>query len=182
MVSFGHNKRMSIWNWWAFSAALIWFSVSFFLSPVFAAVVLSPSGFGMSIGFFVHTGAVQRSQRYASGTQKRKSRKKRKIRRKAVFYVIKHVKMERLFITGVISFEDAMATALVWGALNTLSRIPPLHIQNDAKADFALGHTNIEITGILSVPAGHIMIAAFKHASIAIRERFNLWTSTRSKA
>ncbi len=173
---------MSIINWQVFSAACIWFLFSVIVSPVYAAIVLSPSGFGVSVGFFIHTGAIQRAQKFASGIQKKKSRTGRRIRREIVSYLFKHTSIERIFVTGVVSFEDAMHTALCWGAINALSRIKPLRIQNDARPDFALGYTNMEITGILSVPAGHIMIAAFKHASIAVRERFNLWTSTRLKA
>ena len=173
---------MSTWNWWAFSAACVWILFSLIKSPVYAVVILSPSGFGVSIGFIVHTGAVQRAQKFASGIQKKKTSSKRKMRLKIVAYLIKRVKIERIFITGVLSFEDAMTTALSWGALNALSHVKQLRIQNDARPDFALGRTNIELTGILSVPAGHIMIAAFKHALIATRERFNLWTNTRLKA
>ena len=173
---------MSTWNWWAFSAACVWMLFSLVESPVYVSVVLSPSGFGVSAGFFLHTGAVQRAQKFASGIQKRKKNKKRKLSREIAVYLIKRIKIEKIFITGVLSFEDAMTTALSWAALNALSRLNPVRIQNDARPDFALGHTNIELTGILSVSAGHIMLAAFMHASIAIRERFNLWTSTRLKA
>ncbi len=182
LESFGHNKRMSIWNWWAFGAACAWILYSLVRSPVYAVIVLSPSGYGVSVGFFLHTGAIQRAQKFASGIQKKKSRAKRKIRREIVTYLIRRVRIERIFVSGVISFEDAMYTALAWGSLNALSRIQPLRIQLNARPDFSLGRTNIEITGILSVPAGHIMSAAVKHASIAIRERFNLWTSIRLKA
>lgn len=180
--NYGQNRHMSIWNWWVFSAACAWFLFSVIMSPLYAAIVLSPSGCGVSIGFFIHTGAVQRAQKYASGIQKRKGNAKRRIRREIVTYLIRHVRFEKVFITGVVSFEDAMYTSLAWGALDALSHISPHRIQNRAQPDFTLGHTNIELTGILSVSAGHIMIAAIKHASIAIRERFNLWTSTRLKA
>ena len=173
---------MSIWNWWAFAAACAWTLFSLALSPVYAVIILSPSGRGSGVGFFLHTGAVKRAQESASGLRKKKTRSKQKIRRKIITYLIRRVKIERIFITGVVSFEDAMHTALACGLLNALSSIKPLRIQNGAKPDFTFTHTNIELTGILSVPAGHIIIAAFKHTSIAVRERFNLWTSTRSKA
>lgn len=178
----GHNRRMSIWNWPVFFAACAWILLSLFFSPVYAVIVLAESGFGVSVGFFTHLGAISRAQRYASGVQKKKSRAKRRIRRDIISYLFKRLRIERIFVTGVVSSEDAMVTALVWGLINAFSCAMPFYIQNEAKADFALGRTNVEITGILNVRAGHIMIAAVKHAAIAVRERFCLWTNTRSKA
>lgn len=118
----------------------------------------------------------------AAGIRKKKSKAKQKIRRDILSYLLRHVKIERIFVSGILSFEDAMTTALIWGGLNALSHMKPLQIQNTAQADFTLGRTNVEITGILSVPAGHIMIAAMKHASIAVRERRKKWKNIRSKA
>lgn len=135
----------------------------------------------MGIGYFTHVGAVKRADLYASGVRRMKNRPKQKIKREILSYLIKHVNIERIFVSGVLSFQDAMHTALLWGALNAVSAVKPLRIQNNAKADFALGYTNMEVTGILSVPAGHIIIAAGKHAAIALRERIRLWKSIRSK-
>ncbi|MBR3928487.1 MAG: hypothetical protein IKJ65_05730 [Clostridia bacterium] len=173
---------MSIWNWWAFASACAWIFLSIVLSPVYAVIVLSPSGFGTGAGIGIHVNAVKKAQLRASGIKSRKNKRTRRISLKVITYLIKRVKIERIFLSGVVSFEDAMHTALAFAALNALSQIKPLHIQNETRADFALGRTNMEITGILSVTAGHIMIAALKHAAIALRERFDLWTNTRSKA
>lgn len=177
----GDNRRMLNWNWWAFFAFCVWSAVHLLSAPIYAAVVLSNSGFGTGVSYALHVGAVRKAQMGAAGIQKQKRKAKPKIRREIISYLIKRVKIERVFVSGVISFEDAMHTALVFGAVNALSSIKPVFIQNSAVPDFALGQSNIEITGILSVPAGHIMLAAVKHAAIAMRERMIKWKSTRSK-
>lgn len=165
-------------DWYVFMAGCIWSAYLFLLSPVTAAFSLSESGFGAGIGFITANGAVKRAQENAAGT---KRKKRRKLEREIISYLIKHVKLERIFISGVIAFEDKMAAALAVGAVYALSECARKKIVCLARADFASSVSSIEITGILSIKTGHIICAAMKKAEISMREKVKTWKNTRLK-
>lgn len=175
---FGYDIAMM--DWYVFMAGCIWSAYLLLLSPVTAAFSLSESGFGAGIGFITANGAVKRAQENAAGA-KRKKKKRRKLEREIISYLIKHVKLERIFISGVIAFEDKMAAALAAGAVYALSECARKKIVCLARADFASSVSSIEITGILSIKTGHIICAAMKKAEISMREKVKTWKNTRLK-
>lgn len=83
---------------------------------------------------------------------------------------------------GVLSLNNAMHTALAYGAICALSQLDRNRIQNAVRVDFVSGRTQMELTGILSVPAGHIIMAAFREAVYIGREKIKKWIDTRLKA
>lgn len=172
---------MMNWNWTVFCAAAGWALQLFLLSPVTAAFSLSPAGFGTGIGLLGFRGAVRRAQIRAAGMKKRKRKRKMNFRKEAIRYVLRHTKLEALRFSGAAGFENAMHTALFIGSLQALSASFPGRIDSRVKPDFSGRVRNVEITGILSAPAGHIIWAVLISAAIRIRERIRKWRSIRSK-
>ena len=171
---------MMEWNWLVFAAGLIFGAYLLMMSPVLLAVAVSQSGFGFGLGFLVCQGAVRRAQMRAAGIKKKKSGKKRKApSRSVIIYLIRHVKIDSVFVSGVIAFENAMHTALVSGAVRALSVSFPGKIHNRTYTQFGLTAASIEILGILSAPFGHIMLAAIMMAEMRLKERIKTWKNTR---
>lgn len=176
---------MTDWNWTVFAFAALWMAGYALFTPVIAAFAVSSVGWGWGVGYFFTSGAVRRARRRAAGLIKRKRKKKRlspKTSRRLFSDIRKHARVERIFVSGVLSFENAMHTALVYGAVCALDGMSGRRLYNGVHADFSLGHTEVEITGILSLPAGHMILAVIREGIYQVKERIQAWKSTRLKA
>ena len=174
---------MSDWNWTVLVLSAAWTVLYALFTPVFAAFVITNAGWGFGVGYFLSGRAVVRAQKHAEGLYKRKKKKGSIVSGKRIFsYIRKHVRVERIFLAGVLSLNDAMHTALIYGAICALSQMDEKRIQNDVKVDFVSGRTQMELTGILSMSAGHIIFAAIREAAYIGREKIRSWINTRLKA
>lgn len=99
---------------------------------------------------------------------------------------LKHLHLESIRLEGVFGSGDAALTALVCGGADALGhtlrastgRSVHLHLQ----PDFAAEKMHAELLGMISLRAGHIMLAALLGAFEYATGRFHQWTSTPSKA
>ncbi len=174
---------MMMWNWTVLACSAVWTMLYALFTPVFAVLVVSNKGIGFGVSYFFSHRAVMRAQKSASGLYKRKKNKKSIVSKRRIFsYIRKHVRIERIFLTGVLSFENAMHTALAYGSICALSQINPNRIRNSVSVSFVSGRTQMEITGILSATAGHIILAAIREAVYIGREKIRRWKNTRLKA
>lgn len=94
----------------------------------------------------------------------------------------RHICFEEVTVTGRVSAADAAGTAMICGSANILqnalaaagSKVVCLRVA----PDFSSGKSELNITGMLSIRVGHIILAPISH----MKEIKNLWKSTRSKA
>jgi hypothetical protein len=80
-------------------------------------------------------------------------------------HLIKHLRLEILRAEGHISSPDAAQTALICGYVRTLEGIliscfPSGSIQIKLEPDFSSGQSDVLLSGMVSVQAGHIILAA----------------------
>ena len=80
-------------------------------------------------------------------------------------YLLRHTHLEKLQAAGQFSLGDAARTALAWGFIHSLQGMllpfaPPGSLQFSLQPDFSAGGSDAWCSGMVSVPAGHIIIAA----------------------
>ncbi|MBP3653311.1 MAG: DUF2953 domain-containing protein [Clostridia bacterium] len=80
-------------------------------------------------------------------------------------HLLRHTKLEQLRAEGRISSPDAAHTALICGCAQSLEGallpiVPPGAVQIHLTPDFYAGSSDVFLLGMVSVQAGHIMIAA----------------------
>jgi len=80
-------------------------------------------------------------------------------------YLLKHTRLEQLRAEGRVSSPDAAHTALICGCAQSLEGalipcMPPGAVQLRLQPDFSSGTSDILLFGMVSVQAGHIMLAA----------------------
>lgn len=100
--------------------------------------------------------------------------------------VLRHIKIDLFRLDGVFGTDDAAVTALVCGGVSSmgcalqciLGRGVRIHLQPDFSSD----RLRVDMTGMISMRAGHIMIAALLGAFQYGSRRFKEWTSIPSKA
>ena len=98
-------------------------------------------------------------------------------------YIIQHMKLEKLCAEGHISSPDAAYTALIFGCAQSLEGallpfVPPGMVQFHLEPDFSSGVSDVFLYGMVSVRAGHIMLAALIGAwNFALRSISNGKTS-----
>ncbi|MBE5790706.1 MAG: hypothetical protein E7322_00945 [Clostridiales bacterium] len=174
---------MSHWNWMVFVCFAVWTGLYALFTPVYAAFVVSNVGWGFGVGYFFSGRAVMRAQKRALGLYKRKKKTMSLASGRRIFsYIRKYARVERIFLTGVLAFENAMHTALAYGAICVLSQMDRNRIQNTVSVDFVSGRTQMELTGIMSMSAGHIILAVIREGILIGREKIGLWINTRLKA
>ena len=96
----------------------------------------------------------------------------------AVRYLMHHTELEYVSLSGIVSPPDAAATALFTGLGNMLhnaclpfgSRLR-IHLQ----PDFSAVGSELELTGMISLRAGHIISAALIFALEYGKVRFEKW-------
>ena len=90
-------------------------------------------------------------------------------------HLLKHVRLEYLRAEGRICTSDAAQTALICGCAHALEGallpiVPPNTLQLRLEPDFSSGSSDVILCGMVSVQAGHIMLAALIGAwNFAIR-------------
>lgn len=103
---------------------------------------------------------------------------------RALKHLLHHLPSRGLMLDGTLGTSDAAVTAMVCGGVNSLgcalraANVARLNLRPDFSAD----HVRAEVTGMISAPAGHIMLAALLGAYEYGTGRFNTWKSIPSKA
>ncbi len=93
-------------------------------------------------------------------------------------YLFKHTHLERISLQGVVSTADAASTALLAGLGSMLhNACLPLGgaVQLRLQPDFSAQGSDLELTGMISVRLGHIILAALIFALEYGKERYLKW-------
>ena len=98
----------------------------------------------------------------------------------AARYALGHMRLERLHLSGTIGTRDAAATALMCGLARSMQAAlepvaPPDAIQLTPLPDFSCDGSNLLFSGMISMKAGHIMLAALIGAQHYVRRRLISW-------
>lgn len=105
---------------------------------------------------------------------------------KSALSALKRLKPECIRLGGVFGSDSAALTALVCGGANALGCSLPGAARNRVKIsiqpDFSSDRLRMELTGMISVRAGHIMTAALFGALQYGSRRLKQWTGTLLKA
>ena len=159
-------------------AAAIVFLYYFSAIPVKLAIILHISarpGFGAGASVFEGRYAFNSAHLRCLGLKKRLPWKRAEtdLQRgpaltaflKSGKYLLKHIRLEQLRAEGRVSSSDAARTALVCGCTRVLegSLLPiasPGRVQLRLEPDFSSGVSDVLFCGMVSVRAGHIMLAA----------------------
>lgn len=164
--------------------------------PVHLAVMLrlGPNGgFGLGLSAFEPRFAVERARRRQDGQMKAPSIPKNldvRAALKAGFKVLKtllgHVHLDGLRLSGRFGSDDAALTALVCGGMtvlgNALRCASGREVRLDLTPDFSASALRAELSGMISVRVGHIMLAALLGGFQYGTRRLKAWTSTPLKA
>lgn len=101
-------------------------------------------------------------------------------------YASRHLRIDRIELRGIFGSDDAALTALICGgamaAGNALRCATGREICFRLQPDFSGGPLRAELTGMISVRVGHIMLAALLGAYQYGSRRLKQWTSTPLKA
>ncbi len=84
---------------------------------------------------------------------------------KALFYLLRHLKLEQLEAHGKISLSKASQTALICGCTHMLEGalspfVPANAVHLDLTPDFSSGHSDFTLQCMISLRTGHIILAA----------------------
>lgn len=104
---------------------------------------------------------------------------------KAFFSLSRHLKLLSLTMDGTVGLSDAAATALICGAANSLDAalFAVTHrARVSLRPDFAAASAHAELSGMISLSVGHIMLAALLGAWEYGLGRLKTWKSIPSKA
>ena len=104
---------------------------------------------------------------------------------KALFRLSRHLKLLSLTIDGTVGLSDAAATALICGAANSLDAAlfaVTRRARVSLRPDFAAASAHAELSGMISLRVGHIMLAALLGAWEYGLGRLKTWKSIPSKA
>lgn len=104
---------------------------------------------------------------------------------KAFFSLSRHLKLLSLTMDGTIGLSDAAATALICGAANSLDAAlfaVAKRARVSLRPDFAAASAHAELSGMISLRAGHIMLAALLGAWEYGLGRLKTWKSIPLKA
>ena len=147
--------------------------------------------FGAGIAVFERRFALRQAEKRISGEKKHLPWKKfavdaQKLRMlRALKYILPRIKIEKLVLTGSISSGDAAGTALICGSVNSigaaLEAIWPEGTQIFLQSDFSGKGSALQFSGMVSLRAGHIILAALIGAVEVIKGRISQWKSTRLK-
>lgn len=176
-------------------AAVVVFGFYLMAIPVKLALVFE-SGVGFRAGVGIFAGkfaqnAAKRPQKARKSMKKspkkaQKSRKKPQLRDiPALFagakYLLAHARLDAFSVSGQIGCADAAATAILCGVIGSAvccARVcTGADVRGGVQPDFFGGHTRMQAVGIVSIRAGHIILAAL----IAGSRRVKKWKSIRLK-
>lgn len=105
---------------------------------------------------------------------------------RALNFARKHLRLDSLELNGVLGAHDAALTALICGALSalgcTLGCCTSRPVRIAVQPDFAADRLSGELSGMISIRVGHIMLAALLGAFEYASGRFNRWISIPLKA
>ncbi len=104
---------------------------------------------------------------------------------KALFRLSRHLKLLSLSVDGTVALSDAAATALICGAANSLDAAlfaVAKRARVSLRPDFAAASAHAELSGMISLRVGHIMLAALLGAWEYGLGRLKTWKSIPSKA
>lgn len=168
-------------------AAMV-FLVYFSAVPVKLAVMLHISGhpgFGTGASIFEGRYALNSARLRSLGLKKHFPWKKTEMDLqkgpalsallKSGKHLLKHTRLEHLRAEGHVCTSDAARTALICGCAHALEGAllpiaPPNTVQLRLEPDFSTGSSDVILCGMVSVRAGHIMLAALIGAwNFAIR-------------
>lgn len=98
----------------------------------------------------------------------------------AARYALRHLHLERLHLSGTIGARDAAVTALLCGlarsvqaALEPIASPGAVHL--NPTPDFSCDGSDLVFSGMISMTAGHIMLAALIGAQHYVRRRLAPW-------
>ena len=100
-------------------------------------------------------------------------------------YLLRHIRMESIRLTGSFGSDDAALTALVCGGVNSLGyacRARSGKILINLRPDFNASALCADVSGMISVRIGHIIFAALLSIIEYASGRLKPWTNTPSKA
>ncbi len=154
--------------------------------PLIAALAAGAGGVGWSFGAFIPAGAIRRAERRAAGIGKKpKKRARPHPPLRTIFipakHLLRHTELLFLSVSGVISTDDAMRTALAVGALNALAAIPGSRVVSRVHPDFSGAPMRVEAEAACSVSLGYTMGALCLWLMECMKERINAWKSSQSK-
>jgi len=159
--------------------------------PIHIAVRLrigADNHFGLGVSLFHSASAVQQSMKPFKPPKKRKSMKKPHPvdALASAKSALSHIRFDRLSLDGVLGTDDAAVTALICGGASALGcallRTADGHLHLNLRPDFSSAHLRIELTGMITLRAGHIITAALSGAYQYGSRRFKAWTSIPSRA
>ena len=105
---------------------------------------------------------------------------------RALNFARKHLRLDGLELYGVLGAHDAALTALICGGLNalgcTLRCAANRPVRVALQPYFSSDRLSGELSGMISIRVGHIMLAALLGAFEYASGRFNRWISTPLKA
>ena len=167
---------MNDFSWMIPLSAAVFLAFYLYHVPVMIAFALGAGRAGVGIGAFLYGNAAARAQRRAAGIGRRRKRKMSfSVSAQDAFLLFRYLfskgKMEFLRVSGIISFENAMETALAYGLVLTAACIFRERADISVRPDFILGKTNVEGVGIVSVKLGHITRAAVLYAGMILKRR-----------
>ena len=93
-----------------------------------------------------------------------------------------HIRIDRFRLHGSFGTSDAAVTALICGAVSAVSCIAPPNTNLCLQPDFSCSRLQLDLTGMISMRAGHIMTAALLGAFQYGFRRFKAWISIPLKA
>ena len=174
----GRNIYMKDFAVYVWFAALV--SAYAWNIPVTLAFILRPGAAGVGTGVFVYDGAFRRAEKNALKIKEKRKRLP-KGTLKAVRYLLKRVRVEKIFLDGVISAGDAALSALLAGAVWAVSASAADKVVSAVVPDFGNGIACPAVSGIMWVPLGHIIVSGAIILKSTIRERYETWKDTRLK-
>lgn len=104
---------------------------------------------------------------------------------RAARYLLRHMTLEGVLFTGEFGCDDAAVTALVCGGANSLGcalRTRSKKVLINLRPDFNTPELRADVSGMISIRIGHIMLAALMGLIEYSSGRLSQWTSTPSKA
>ena len=144
--------------------------------------------FGLGVSIFEPRFAIRRSLKQNTGLKPPKLPEKLHPADilSSIRTVLKHIRIERIRMDGIFGSSDAAATALICGGISaincSLSGMSKGIVHLNLQPDFSADRLRIDLSGMISLRAGHIMIAALLGAIQYGSRRFKAWTSIPSKA
>ena len=95
---------------------------------------------------------------------------------------LRQLKIDRITLSGEFGSGDAAATALICGSISAIGCMICKRAALRLTPDFSADRLRVDLTGMISLRAGHIMTAALLGAFQYGLRRFKAWTGIPLKA